>query len=338
MEPALLVAVCVVTTVATAVYRHFALRLGILATASSRTLHTGVVPRGGGVIFGLVFATGILILWTRGVVPTFLMLALGVGGVGAVSAGFIDDVYGIRVAPKLGLHIALSVWLVVSLYEPLFDSFLSGLTTIWRIGVLLALVFVPVWLINLYNFIDGIDGMAILGAIFVCAAAILLLFLKGAGSGFVVLFALLGLSVAGFAPFNLPPARVFIGDAGSIFLGYCFACLMFATIHAGAVNTWSWISLFAYFIGDTTTTTAVRVVLIRRWYRVHRSHAYQNLARMYKSHAKVTYGVMAYHVLWALPMAIYAALRPESAPLAATLAVVPVVAWALRFGPLFSSD
>jgi Fuc2NAc and GlcNAc transferase len=199
--------------------------------------------------------------------------------------------------------------------------------------------FVPLWLINLYNFIDGIDGMAIIGAVFICAAAILILLLTGGDRALVVIFALLGASSLGFVLPNFPPARMFMGDAGSTFLGYSFAALLLMSVGMGDLSAWTWVAIFGYFAADTTTTGVCRVLLVGQdFWRGHRSHAYQNLARITESHAKVTLGVAAYQVLWALPMAIWSAMRPSWAPLPALLSVAPAVLWTLRYGPLHSRD
>jgi Fuc2NAc and GlcNAc transferase len=201
------------------------------------------------------------------------------------------------------------------------------------------LLFIPVWLINLYNFIDGIDGLAISGAVFICCAVASVLAVTRGDRWLVLVVVLLAAACIGFLFFNLPPASIFMGDAGSIFLGYCFSATLLVTVWSGQISAWTWLTILGYFIADTTTTSLARIVLVRKkWYGVHRSHAYQNLARIYKSHAKVTYGVVVYNVLWVFPLALLSALRPVWAPAAAGLALAPAVIWTLRFGPTLSSD
>jgi Fuc2NAc and GlcNAc transferase len=131
---------------------------------------------------------------------------------------------------------------------------------------------------------------------------------------------------------------MFMGDAGSIFLGYVFAGLILVTLATGDVTLWAWIAILSYYLADTTTTFLCRLFLVPRWWRSHRSHAYQNLARVTGSHARVTYGVLLFDVCWALPLAIAATLHPRWAPLAAGLALLPAVGWALRYGPLLSPE
>jgi Fuc2NAc and GlcNAc transferase len=335
---ALLVLATTATVAGSLLYRNVALQRGIIAKISSRTLHDRTVARGGGLVFASVFAVAIFLTWLRGGLPTWVMLALGVGGIAAAVVGFVDDVYEVSAVKKLATQICLAIWLLVVFYTPLYEQFFLNAGVIERVLATLTLIFIPVWLINLYNFIDGIDGMAISASVFVCAAGMIVLALTGGRSVTFFVFAFLGASCLGFLFLNIPPARIFMGDAGSIFLGYCIAAILLLTVRTGEISAWTWICMLSYYVADTTTTTVSRMFLVKRWYGVHRSHAYQNLARIHKSHAKVTYGVVLYNILWALPLSVWSALRSEWGPLAALISVAPAVVWTLRFGPRLSSD
>jgi Fuc2NAc and GlcNAc transferase len=337
MKVILLVIAVLTAVIGTSRYRQFGLERGIVAKINSRTLHEKTVPRGGGIVFGSAFSILILATWLFGGLSTRTMLALALGGAAASAIGFIDDVFEVRALRKLGTHVCLAIYLLVILY-PLFEPLLRNSSLAVAVAMSAALLFVPVWLINLYNFIDGIDGFAIIGSVWICAAAIAVMAMTGGDQELLFAFALLGASSLGFLFWNVPPASIFMGDAGSIFLGYSFAALLLTTVLTGQISIWTWIAIMGYFIADTTTTTLSRLFLVRNWYGVHRSHAYQNLARIHKSHAKVTYGVALYHLLWALPLVVWSAVSPAWAPLAAILCLAPGVIWTLRFGPRLSSD
>jgi Fuc2NAc and GlcNAc transferase len=191
-------------------------------------------------------------------------------------------------------------------------------------------------MINLYNFMDGIDGMAISGALFISIVASILS-LVGGGLELSIIFFLLAVSSVGFIIYNWPPARIFMGDAGSIFLGYCFGALVLKSSTNGDISFWIWVIILSYFLVDTTVTLLLRIVIVRR-YLPHRSHAYQNLARIWNSHAKVTGLVMAYHFIWILPLSVWATIDNDVEIIAALLAIVPVILLTLKYGPIFSSS
>jgi Fuc2NAc and GlcNAc transferase len=336
---ALPVLVCLATVVGVAYYRNLAIRRGIIARINFRTLHEKIVPRGGGIVFATVFAAAIIASWLAGRLPGRLMLAFGLGGGVAGVIGFIDDIHEVRPLHKLTAQFCLALWFFALIYEPLYAPIVRGHLGVTKGIIVLLLLFISVWLINLYNFIDGIDGLAISGSVFICCAVMIVLAISGGDQRLLFVIALLAASSVGFLFFNLPPASIFMGDAGSIFLGYCFGATLLMTVFSRQISGWTWLTILGYFIADTTTTSLARIVLVKKnWYGVHRSHAYQNLARIYKSHAKVTYGVIIYNLLWVLPLAVWSVMMPEWAPAAAVLSLSPGVIWTLRFGPTLSSD
>jgi Fuc2NAc and GlcNAc transferase len=334
---AVLVVVFIASLCGTYYYRLFALQRGILAKVNFRSLHERIVPRGGGLAFSCVFSLAILAIGILGDLPAWLTLAFGVGGIAAAIIGFIDDVVEIRATRKLFAQSCLAAWVLAIFYQPLYASHFNSLNWVWSGLLMVGLLFISVWFINLYNFIDGVDGMAIGGAVFICISAIAVLCLTDGNPFFILIFAILGAASLGFLFFNLPPASVFMGDAGSIFLGYCFGTLLLATVFSGQISVWTWITILGYFIGDTTTTSLYRFFYVKKWYGVHRSHAYQNLARIH-NHAKVTYGVGLYNILWLFPLVLWSALVPDKAPFAAILALAPAVLWTVRFGPWLSPE
>src|SRR2546427_338233 len=165
-------------------------------------------------------------------------------GPGATLVGFIDDVRHLRPAWNLLAQAILAAWVLLAFgAQPLFHlpaspGFLD-LALSW-----LALV----WLMNLYNFIDGIDGMAATGAIFVSIAAILVLVVGGpqkqTAPELGLIFGLIAVSSLGFLIFNRPPATIFMGDSGSLFLGFAFAALITKTVVASHISAWTWLIIF----------------------------------------------------------------------------------------------
>jgi Fuc2NAc and GlcNAc transferase len=320
-------------------YRVFAVRRGIVARPNFRSLHGSAVPRGGGIVFSTVCLVGVAALWALGLVPPRVGLSLVVGGTAATIVGFIDDVVQIRPSAKLLAQGVLAGFVLLCFDgRPLVD--VPPVPTV----VELALSWLSlVWLMNAYNFMDGVDGMASSGAVFMAASVIVVMTLgheEGSAApdvGLMLICALVALCNLGFLIFNRPTASVFMGDSGSLFLGLVFSVLVVKTVVEGEIGPWTWLIVFGYFAGDTITTSVVRVFVSPKWYGEHRSHAYQNLARIWGSHLKVVLGVSAYHVLWLLPLALWSTRAPSYAPAAAALAFLPVVGWTLRHGPMRSS-
>jgi Fuc2NAc and GlcNAc transferase len=314
-------------------YRKIAISSGILANPNFRTLHEFPVPRGGGIVFSLIFVIGVFVLWYIDLLSVELLLILGFGGAVAALFGFIDDIYNIRVSFKLLIQICLSIWM---LYWLEGSALLHGSELLGIMTIPLLILFI-VWMINAYNFMDGIDGMAVSGAFYITGSLTLIMLITNGSPELAVLFVLLMASVGAFMLFNWPPASIFMGDSGSVFLGYIFASFILISVVRNELSLWTWLVIFGYFFADTTVTQIARLILVKKWYGAHRSHAYQNLARITGSHLKITGGVTAYHILWLLPLSLWTVLQPDSALVAAFLAVMPGLVIAYKYGPVLSS-
>jgi len=314
-------------------YRRVAIRRGIVANPNFRTLHEHPIPVGGGAVFSTVFVIGLFSLWWLNQLSDDLFLVLGIGGGVAILFGFLDDVKDIRVIKKLAVQFFLGSWALFW-----FDggplSYIDWLPALVTIPVTVLFL---VWMINAYNFMDGIDGMAISGAVFVSGTVILVMLLTNGESELTILFVLLLACTSAFMFFNWPPATIFMGDSGSIFLGYIFGVLILYTTMNNEISIWTWIIVFGYFIADTTVTQIARLILVKKWYIAHRSHAYQNLARISNSHLKVTLGVIFYYLMWLFPLAIWSTLEPDMAIFATIIALTPASIFSYKYGPALSS-
>jgi glycosyltransferase WbpL len=334
----LLAGAFLMTVVGTWGYRSFARRRGIIATPIFRSLHQRPTPRGGGIVFSLVCLSAIAILWLDGTIGSKLALAVLGGGLVASVVGFVDDTHQLSQSWKLVVQGLLAAWVLL-----LFDARPLVHLPETPAVVDLALSWLSlVWLMNLCNFIDGIDAMAATAAAFVSIAAIVVLSVASATQatgpdiGLGLILGLIAVCCAGFLVFNWPPASIFMGDSGSLFVGFIFGVVAAKTILDSQISTWTWLIIFGYLAGDTSTTTGLRMLMTRKWYAEHRSHAYQNLARLLNSHLTVVVGVSLYHFAWLLPLAVWSTLMPPTAPIATALALSPVVLWTIRHGPLRS--
>jgi Fuc2NAc and GlcNAc transferase len=315
-------------------YRRVAISRDIVSNPNFRNLHASPLPVGGGIVFSFVFVFSLFFIWWLNQISDDLFWVLCVGGGSTALFGFLDDLKGIRASSKLVAQFFLSGWLLYWL-----DG--GPLLSIDWIPVLVAIPVTAlflVWMVNAYNFMDGIDGMAVSGAVFVSGAITLVMLLTNSKSEFIIVPVLLLTTTSTFMVFNWPPASIFMGDSGSVFLGYIFGSLILVTAMSGEISIWTWLVVFGYYFADTTVTQIIRLILVKKWYRAHRSHAYQNLARITGSHLKVTGGVVLYNVVWILPLTLWSAMKPETAILAVVLSVTPGLIFSFKYGPMLSSS
>jgi Fuc2NAc and GlcNAc transferase len=252
------------------------------------------------------------------------------GGIIITAVGFIDDLGHIPARWRFLTHsfaVVFSLSLLTSLPEiPLFgSSFDLGI-----FGYVFFVVYL-VWFINLFNFMDGIDGIAGVEAITALGGGALIMSLHGQ-SDWLALFGFLAACVAGFLVWNWPPAKVFMGDACSGFLGFTLGFFAIVTSTDGVMNIWSWLILFGVFVVDATTTLITRMVFGERWFEAHRSHAYQILSRRYHSHWKVSVGVLVINIVWLLPFALLATKYPYWSVAICCVALLPLLLLAIRVG------
>jgi UDP-N-acetylmuramyl pentapeptide phosphotransferase/UDP-N-acetylglucosamine-1-phosphate transferase len=267
-------------------------RLSVLDIPNDRSSHKLPVPRLGGAAFVPAMFLSLLYAWPY-VIPSKPFLAPFFGGAAILYIiALVDDIVSLRASIRL-LAQLLSALIIINGIAPCLPFPISwiggGLGVLWIVGV-----------VNIYNFMDGIDGIAGLQG-FVAGIGWLVL---GVGLGAPVTM-LLGACAAGasvgFLTLNWPPARIFMGDAGSTVLGYCFAVApLLATCESGSGLQTSKMIVAAVlmiwpFLGDGIFTLMRRIKNKENIFTAHRSHLYQRLVVAGNSHRSVTlvYGGMA---------------------------------------------
>jgi Fuc2NAc and GlcNAc transferase len=250
---------------------------------------------------------GVLVLGWRSPESLPLTLALLGGGLAVAIVGYVDDRRSLPVAVRMLVHLGSAAWAVYALGG--LPALRWGTSTLHLglSGDVLA-VFGIVWMLNLFNFMDGIDGLAASEAVFVALAGTALAgFLPSFGAAIALLVAAANL---GFLCWNWPPAKIFMGDVGSGYLGYVLAVLALSAARENSVMLYVWLILGGVFLVDATVTLARRAARGERVYEAHRSHAYQWLSRHWKSHKSVTIAVAAVNLFWLLPCAWFATRHP----------------------------
>ncbi|MGY1950836.1 MraY family glycosyltransferase [Pseudomonas pergaminensis] len=313
----------------TSALRRYALSKSLIDVPNARSSHTVPTPRGGGVAIVLSFLLLLPVLSLFSLLPwTFAWELLGAGA-GIAVLGFLDDHGHIAARWRLLGHFSAAVWAVFWLggVPPL--TILGVVFDMGWVGTVLSLFYL-VWMLNLYNFMDGIDGLASIEAISVCLSASLIYVLMDFS---MLAWAplLLAFTVAGFLYWNFPPAKIFMGDAGSGFLGVTLGIFSLQAAWTSPSLVWIWLILMGVFVVDATFTLVRRLVRGDKVYEAHRSHAYQYASRQFGRHLPVTLTVGLVNVVWLLPVALCVGLLGMDGFLGVIIAYVPLVLLAWKF-------
>ena len=241
-------------------------------TPNARSLHEVPVPRTGGVAVVLIFAVTLSITAHWIALPAGSTLA-AIAVVVLAVIGFADDRRHVAPLVRLLTHMVAAGLLWISGWTDVFGSGVEfgGVVALNGLAALLV-----VWMINLYNFMDGMDGLA--GGMGVIGFAALAVFgWIGGDLAYSAMAGLLAAACLGFLIFNYPPARIFMGDAGSTTLGFLAAALGFLGVREGLFAFWVPLLVFSPFVFDATWTLARRALKGEKVWQAHRSHLYQRL-------------------------------------------------------------
>lgn len=313
----------------TAVLRQYALRRSIIDIPNARSSHTVPTPRGGGVAIVLTFALSLLVLALLQLVSIAESVALLGSGLLIAVIGFMDDHGHIAARWRLLGHFIAAAWALFWMQGlPAITIFGFSLSLGW-LGHLLGALYL-VWMLNLYNFMDGIDGIASLEAICACGGLSLIYFLSG-HEALIWAPLLLAMAVVGFLYWNFPPARIFMGDAGSGFLGIVLGGLSIQAAWVGSEFFFAWLIMLGVFVVDATFTLGRRLARGDKVYEAHRSHAYQFASRQFGKHLPVTVSVGVINVVWLFPLALCVTLLGLDGALGVVIAYVPLLLLAVKY-------
>ena len=310
-----------ISFVITFLTRRFAHEMGLLDTPNERSSHQTPTPNGGGL--GLVLAVSFVAPFlpvSDGNFWAVILLSLVIAAV-----GLRDDIRPVAASIRFAVQVLVTAGALAAIglsahAHPLLAA-LSLLGALW-------------W-INLFNFMDGIDGIAGMQAVFMLLGAAALSAWQRpdtmAASEWMLMIAIAA-AVAAFLQFNWPPATIFMGDVGSTWLAYMIFLIASISIRDAWMPLSAWLILGAFFIADSTVTLLRRVVRRARWFQAHRSHAYQRLAVRVKAHRPVTLFGLGINLLWLAPMACGSLLWPQWRWAIVALAYIPLIAGALALG------
>jgi len=286
------------------------LPFAVLDHPNHRSLHVEPTPRGGGLAFGVAicFALGAFAWFGPGAGATVDWIMAGAVLVAAVSLA--DDRWRLHPGLRIPVHFAAATSLIgAGLVPGLIEFPGSALALPAWLGTLFAL-FYAVWLLNLYNFMDGMDGFAGGMAVIGFGTYAILGWQTGA-TAFAALNLIIAGAVGGFLVFNFPPARIFMGDVGASPLGFLAAALSLWATRDGLFPLWVGVLIFSPFIVDATVTLGRRLARRERVWEAHRSHYYQRLVRLGWGHRKTV--LWEYLLMLACAASALAAVRLPAA-------------------------
>jgi Fuc2NAc and GlcNAc transferase len=297
------------------VYPVIAKRFSLFALVNARSAHLEPTPTGAGVVFSFFSLVFIYLCFIFGSDDLSLVIAL-LASITVGLIGFTDDIFDLSVKVRLPLYMLAAIWCVFWVGVP--DIALLGWTINSSvIGSIFGVLFL-LWVQNLFNFMDGIDGIVASEVIFVCFSA--WFFIETNTSYEALICLLVGSLAVGFLFRNWPSAKLFMGDAGANFLGLTIGLL---ALNSQELSFWVWLVLMSQFLVDGTLTLIVRFYSGDDVSQAHSKHAYQNRNRRFGTSKALVYSILV-NVLWVLPMAVLAERLPEYGLVLLISAAIPI--------------
>jgi len=308
----------------TELIRRYSIKTKFLDVPNERSSHSIATPRGGGLSIVITF---LAVIGLSDLLATGIVFALIGSGILVAGVGFWDDKDHIPARWRLLSHFSAAFWAIYFLGE-LPEFLLFGFTVNPGLIGIVSVAFLLVWLLNLFNFMDGIDGIAASETVFVASGAAFFFWLNGIENlSFVSL--VLAASTMGFLILNWSPAKIFMGDVGSGFLGLMLGLIAYADVLDGG-SIWIWLVLFGVFLVDSGITLLRRILNGNKWYEAHCSHAYQHAARKW-GHKRVTFATIVINIFWLFPLANLIYWYEGVSIFIVLLAYVPLIILALKF-------
>jgi Fuc2NAc and GlcNAc transferase len=296
----------------------YARRSGMVDHPGDRHSHTVATPRGGGagLILALIFASLFLPgsggeFWSKCILPGVVVLAI---------LGWRDDHAALSARFRILVQLAASIYLISCAHE---NGWMTGA------GEPFLAVLALVWMSNLYNFMDGSNGMAGLQGVF-GGVVLYWLFASAGDFDLASVSALVAACCVGFLPWNFGKARVFMGDVGSVSLGFVFGALLVSGVGLNAFSLPVALLVMLVFLTDSTLTLLVRVMKGERWYNAHRKHMYQRLIAHGWTHNRVALVYQVINLAMVVPGIVVAIKYPGLAwPVVMAMILIFAVGWFL---------
>jgi Fuc2NAc and GlcNAc transferase len=316
------VAALLIGWLGTLAVERFSGRVGLVQAPNERSSHTRPTPSGGGFAIAVALVLAAFAQALLGATELW-QIALLVGAIAVL--GLVDDLRNLPSLPRFAMQAVVIASLVV-VAQPLPSVGLPFGMVLGGAALMVLIVVVGLWWLNLFNFMDGIDGIAGSQASILLVSSMLIWMSvdSQASSSPLFFLSLSGVAAtAGFLFRNWPPAKIFMGDAGSYSLALFIFAIALMTISGGRLSYQCWLILTSVFVTDATTTLIRRIARGERPWHAHRQHIYQHLSRRW-GHKPVTLAYLLATALWAFPVALVSQHFIDASWLLLLLSYVPL--------------
>ena len=308
----------------TGIIRVYAIKKNVIDIPNERSSHEVPTPRGGGVSVVITFLCGLILFESLGYVSLKFTALFFTAGLMVALVGWFDDRGHISARWRLLVHFcSASVVVYACNGLPVLFYFGWDFSLGW-VGHILSVIAL-VWILNLYNFMDGIDGLAGGQAVISTAVIGMIIFSVYEQSVFANLHWLFTACCFGFLFWNFPSAKIFMGDSGSGFIGVILGGFLLLSSHVDQSLFWAWLIMLAVFITDASYTLIVRFFSRAKIHDAHCNHAYQHASRKLKSHKIVTLSVYIINIVWLAPIALSVSMYKIDGLFGLIIAVVPML-------------
>ena len=296
------------------------------------TMHAEPTPSAGGIsilISYLIFVFAI-VNYTLADYSIFLILLFSLTPI--ILIGLLDDYCHVKVYIRLLVQLFSATIIVYyfQIYDNNFNFDIYGEQS--AIIIFIFSIILSIWLMNLYNFMDGIDGYASSECIFVSFSASLIAYLNSPESLMYLYLAGIGAANVGFFIRNWYPAKIFMGDTGSVSIGCIFAFFIFYSASESIISIYTWLILLSVFIADASYTLLVRVVTKKNITKAHLTHAFHMLASRKNSHKYVTKFLISINLFWVLPLALLSNTYMDYHVIITILVYLPLFIYLIKIG------
>jgi len=297
----------------------------------ARSTHKLPVPSAGGISIILVFVLYLFTLVVFYPPNNISHIVLLISVMPVFIIGVIDDLKKIDVYKRLIIQ-AFSAITIVYYFQISGHSFSVDFKGQSSYMIVLASIVLSMWLMNLYNFMDGIDGYAASQSIFVALSASLIAYLNDPSSHIYMYLLGIGAVNIGFLIRNWYPAKIFMGDTGSISTGCIFAFFIFYSGSEQVISIYTWLILLSIFVSDATYTLFVRIVTKKNITEPHLTHAFHIITKKKKSQTFVVKSLIIINMFWILPMALLSMIHTDYHIIIAFLVYLPIFLYLVRIG------